>query len=287
LSTALGPAFLLAPSGGHSAGQRAFEAQQRLNEAGTTLRASREADLELRDAVGEPVVGLLGKTTSLLEVSEADAAAFAEDWTRLGGKGGPVTRERLALWWTAVGRDLVLLLVRGEKPQYAAALAPAEARVLGDVYQAARKTGQFGVPSQVAAEAKPPVKEAIRLLALRVPASVTGTRAASPAPAASGAPLKLEGTFSGSETESGIRKYITVKFRGTYSTLAYEGNVQLSVPITELEQPGKAATVRFTTQLRGLRYYSGKWDGQKITGTISAEANGKGDIGTFELVPGR
>jgi hypothetical protein len=36
-----------------------------------------------------------------------------------------------------------------------------------------------------------------------------------------------------------------------------------------------------------MRFYSGKWDGQKITGTISSDASGKGDIGTFELMPGR
>jgi hypothetical protein len=287
LSTALGPAFLLAPSGGRSAGQRAFEAQQRLNEAAVTLKAQREADLELRDPTGEPVIGLIGKPTPLLEASEADAAAFAEDWTRLGGKGGPVTRERLARWWLAVGRDLVLLLVRGEKPQYAAALAPTEARVLGDVYQAARKTGQFGVPSQVAAEARPATKDAVRLMALRVPATVTGSKTATPPSTSSVAPLKFEGVFTGSEVDGGIRKYITVRIRGAYSTLAYEGAVQLSVPLSELEVIQKGTAVRFTTQLRGMRYYSGKWDGQKISGTISSEANGKGDIGTFELMPGR
>jgi hypothetical protein len=286
LSTALGPAFLLAPSGGRSASQRAVEAAQRLNEAAVTLKASREADLELRDPTGAPVIGLVGKPGALLEVSEADAAAFAEDWTRLGGKGGPVTRERLGRWWLALGRDLVLLLVRGEKPQYAAAAAPAEARVLGDVYQAARKTGQFGVPTQVAAEAKPPVREALRLLALRVPASVSGTTTATPPPTTSAPPLKFEGVFTGTEVEGGIRKYITVTVRGVNSTLAYEGAVQLSVPLMQADQPQKGV-VRFSAQLRGMRFYTGKWDGQKITGTISSEAGGKGDLGTFELMPGR
>jgi hypothetical protein len=180
----------------------------------------------------------------------------------------------------------VLLLVRGEKPQFVAALAPAEGRVLADIYQAAGKTGQFGVPSSVAADAKPAMREAVRLLSLRVPASVAGTREAAAPANGSAAPLKLEGVFTGSEVDAGIRKYITLKVRATNSTLAYEGNVQLSVPVLQIEQPQKGV-VRFSVQLRGMRYYAGKWDGQKITGTISSEAGGKGDIGTFELMPGR
>ena len=106
LATALGPAFLLAPSGGRSAGERALQAAQRLNDAAGRLKASRDADLELRDPTGEPVIGLVGRPEPVLEISEADAAAFAEDWSHLGGKGGPVTRERLARWWLAVARDL-------------------------------------------------------------------------------------------------------------------------------------------------------------------------------------
>ena len=42
----------------------------------------------------------------------------------------PVTRARLAVWWGAVARDLVRLLVRWEAPQYTAALA-AEGRPAG------------------------------------------------------------------------------------------------------------------------------------------------------------
>jgi len=130
------------------------------------------------------------------------------------------------------------------------------------------------------------MRDALRLLALRVPASVTGTREATPPPAASAPPLKFEGVFSGSEVGGGIRKYITVTVGGVNSTLAYEGAVRLAVPLTQVEQPGKGV-VRFVVQFRGMRHYAGKWDGQRITGTISSDAGGKGDIGTFELAPGR
>ena len=287
LSTGLGPAFVLAPSGGRSAGQRAMEAAQRLNEAATFLKASRDADLELRDATGEPVIGLVGRPGALLEVSEADAAAFAEDWSRSGGRGGPVTRERLGMWWLALGQDLVQLLVRGERPTHAAALARGEARVLEEVFQAAQKSGQFGVSTQVVAGAKPATREALRLLALRVPASVRGTQEAAAPATASLPPLKFEGVFSGSEMEDGVRKYITLNLRGgVNNTLAYEGAVRMSVPLMSAEQPQKGV-VRFSVQLRGMRYYTGKWDGQKITGTISSDAGGRGDIGSFELIPGR
>ncbi|HKN47007.1 MAG TPA: IPT/TIG domain-containing protein, partial [Candidatus Polarisedimenticolia bacterium] len=52
ISTALGPAFVLSAAAGHSALERAFEAQRRLNDAAAALKASREADIEVRAADG-------------------------------------------------------------------------------------------------------------------------------------------------------------------------------------------------------------------------------------------
>ena len=106
-----------------------------------------------------------------------------------------MTRDRLARWWEAVGRDLVLLLVRGEKPQHAAQLA-VEGRVLAQVFDAARKTGQPGVPRVVLEQGRPPLRDGLRLVALRVPATVTApvppvVGGPSPASTATPAPARI------------------------------------------------------------------------------------------------
>jgi len=288
LITGVGPAFVLSASGGRTASQRALEACRRLNEAAAALKASRDQDLEIRSLEQNPSIALVGKTGNVLEISEEDAEGYNEDWTKLGGRGGTVSRARLARWWLAVVKDLVLLLIRGDRPQHAGALAP-EGRAFEEIYQAARKTGRFGVPREVVDEFRPGMREAMTLVALRVPAAVTGPSMVLTGPAAPNGPgvgpLKLEGIWTGFELEGPTRKYLTVNFKGNGGTLSYEGIVSMSVPM-RLEEASRTSA-RFSVQVRGMRHYSGKWDGQKLTGTISSDASGRGDIGTFELVPGR
>ena len=221
-------------------------------------------------------------------MTEEDAAAYNEDWSGLRGRGGPVTRARLARWWEALGRDLVLLTVRGEKPQFAAALAP-EGRVLVQVFEAAQRTGRPGVPRQVVDEARPPVRDALRLLALRVPPSVTGPVAVAPAglPAAAPTPaparLQLEGTWGGARLEQGQRQYISVAFQRGGGSISYEGGITLTVPLLSIDQ-SRRDQVHFSVQIRGgIRHYAGKWDGEAITGPISTDAAGREVVATFEL----
>ncbi len=295
LSTALGPAFVLATSGTRSAAERATEAVRRLNDAAVLLKASHDLNFEVRNVETTPILCLVGSPETLLEVTDADAAAYNEDWTKTGGRGGAVTRARLALWWQAVARDLVLLLVRGEKPQYAAALAP-EGRVLGDVFETAKKSGRFGVPRDVAAAVKPPVVAALKTLALRVPAQVVAPAGTAPAPTAVAAttapaaasptaaatPFRLEGVWTGTVLEGGTRRYVTATFSGRSGSLSFEGAVSVSVPLFGLEAQRDGA--RFGLEYRGgNRYYSGKWDGHKLAGRISSDAAGRVDVGAFEL----
>jgi hypothetical protein len=230
-----------------------------------------------------------------MDVTPEDAAGYDEDWTGLKGRGGAVTPARLATWWEAVARDLVLLLVRGEKPHFAADLAP-EGRVFGDIHPLARKSVTAGVPRQVVADAKG-LRDAVRIAALRVPASVKGPVAETTAAAATSQPaatpavpagpaLKLEGRWAGSETDAdgGGTKYVTIVFSGTSGTLTYERALSLSQPLLGVEQVKSA--VRFSLQTGGgPRYFQGRWDGQKISGTISADPGGKQPLGTFELTP--
>jgi hypothetical protein len=285
ISTALGPAFVLSAAGGRSALERAFEAQRRLNDAAAALKASREADIEVRAADGAYGLFLSGKNDPLVEARPEDAAAYNEDWTKVKGKGGPATPGRLASWWSAVLRDLVLLLARGEKPQYAAALSP-EGKPLGDLFEAARKSAAAGVPRSVLAQGRPPARVALRTLALRVPASVSapaGEPTTAAAPTSSLPPLRLAGNWSGSETESGERRFVTANFVPPAGTLTYQRALTITVTLSNLQQ-ARDGSIRFEAQAgRGQRYYAGKWDGQKITGTMSSDAAGQEIIGSFEL----
>jgi hypothetical protein len=289
LATGLGPAFVLAASGGRTAAARAVEAAERLNGAAQALRTTVGLNLEGRGFDANPTVGLTGRPEALLEVAPEDAAAYDEDWTGLRGRGGPVTRARLARWGEALGRDIVLLTVRGERPQFAAALAP-EGRVLAQLFEAAQRTGRPGVPRRVVDEARPPLRDGLRLLALRVPASVTAPVAAPaasvlPAAAATPAParLQLEGTWGGSQVEQGQRQYLTVTFRRGEGSISYEGGITFTVPLLTLEQ-AKRDQVRFSVQIRGgIRHYAGKWDGETLAGSISTDAAGRNVVATFEL----
>jgi FHA domain-containing protein/IPT/TIG domain-containing protein len=290
LATGLGPVFVLAASGGRTAAARAVEGTTRLNGAAEALRTMLGQNLEARDVDTSPTLGLAGRPETLLEVTAEDAAAYGEDWSGLRGRGGPVTRARLARWWEAVARDIVLLTVRSERPQFAAALAP-EGRVLGQLFDAAQRTGRPGVPRQVLEEARPALRDGLRLLAVRVPPSVPGPAApAAPAPAVPTAaatprlgPLALEGTWAGSQTEAGGRQYLTVRFRSNGGSIAYESGITLTVPLLTLEQTGRDQA-RFSVQFHGgVRHYAATWDGEKLSGPVSTDAAGKNVVASFEL----
>jgi hypothetical protein len=285
LTTGLGPAFVLSDSGGRSAAQRAFDAARRLNAAAIPLRASRGEDLEVRGVDADPVIVLMGKSDPIIEVTEEDAAAYNEDWTRLGGRGGPVSRGRLALWWGAVARDLVLMLVRGESPRHSAGLAP-EGKVMVDLFENARQTGRFGVPLSVMESVRPGTREALRVVGFRVPAAVAGPPSAGgAAPVAAGgvAPLRRDGTWTGAEMDSEGRKMVTVRFSGMTGSLSYQRALSVSVPLSGVEQPRKGQVRYAVKTAAGARFYVGRWDGQKITGTIFSDAAATLPIGSFEL----
>jgi hypothetical protein len=291
ISTGLGPAFVLAASGGKSAAARAVEAAGRLNDAAQALRTTAGLNFEARGLEASPVLALTGRPEVLLELTEEDAAAYNEDWTGLRGRGGPVTRARLARWWEALGRDMVLLTVRGERPRFAAALAP-EGRVLAQLFEQARSTGRSGVPRQVVDEARGPLRDGLRLLALRVPASVTAPAASAPfapsaLPSAAATPpparLQLEGTWGGSQVEEGQRQYLTVTFSRGGGSISYEGGITLTMPLLSLEE-SRRDQVRFSVQIRGgVRHYAGKWDGEAITGSISTDVAGRNVVASFDL----
>ena len=284
VATALGPVLALSAAGGRSAVERAFDAQRRLNEAAGALKASRDADIEVRPADGAYGLFLSGRNEPLVVARGEDAAAYNEDWTKAKGKGGPATPGRLASWWSAVLRDLVLLLARDEKPHYAAGLSP-DGRPLGDFFDAARKSAASGVPRAVLTQGRPPARVAMRTIALRMPASVTAPagESASGGAVSGPAPLRLAGDWAGNEVETGERKFVIASFAPPAGTLTYQRALTITVPLANVEQ-GRDGSVRFEAQAgRGTRYYSGKWDGQKIAGKITSDQAGQEVTGSFEL----
>jgi hypothetical protein len=286
LAGPFGPAFVFAAVGKRSAAERAVEAQERLNAAVPLLRLDAALSFEARGYDGSPVIGLTGRPEPLLEPTDEDAAAYNEDWTGLKGRGGPVSRARLARWWEAVARDLTLLLVRNERPRFAAALAP-EGRVLGQVFDAARRGGQQGVPRKAVETARPPQRDALRLVGLRVPAAVAAPAGAAGAAAAPTPPpppqLTLDGSYRGRESEDNQLRYVIVTFARGGGSVTYEGGITFAVPLLSLQQPARDK-VRFSLRMRGgLRYYFGTWDGEAIKGTIATDPAGREVVGSFEL----
>ncbi|HVR71750.1 MAG TPA: IPT/TIG domain-containing protein, partial [Vicinamibacteria bacterium] len=287
ISSGLGPAFVVSAAGGRSAALRAAEAVRRLNDAAATLKASLAQDVEMRGLdLGSPAIVLTGSGETLLDITEEDAAAYNEDWTRLRGRGGPVTRARLAVWWGAVARDLVRLLVRWEAPQHASSLAP-EGRPLAELHAAARQTGRFGIPRDVVEKARPALREGLRTVGLRVPPAVAapaeGAGTASTTAAPPPPPLDLEGDWTGRENEDGAARRVDVTFRRGGGTLSYQRALSLSLPLIGV-QLDRRGNVRYSMQTaRGARYYVGRWDGQKIEGRIFSDPEGQAPIGAFTL----
>jgi hypothetical protein len=283
VTTALGPAFLLATANGRSAADRASEAARKLNEAVPLIRASRDVDFVARGFDSTPIVSVAGKDDAVLTATGADAALYD---ARSGAKV-PVSPARLAVWWEAVARDLVKLLARGEKADRVQSLSAADGRPFADLFAAAQKGG--GLTRAVLQATRPPQLAALRSFALRVPASVPTPAGASAATGAAVAPaggpaLPTDRTWNGFEVVDGLQRLITVSVRGAGGNYSYSGGVSVSLPISAVQQ--KKGELSFVLQTGGRsRHYVGRWDGTKAAGRISSDASGSGDVGSFELTP--
>jgi len=167
VSTELGPAFVLSYAGGRSAAERAAETVRRLNAAVAALR-DRDTTLELRFGPSTVVIGTSASREPLLEVTNEDAQAYVVSPTR--GRATALTRGRLANWWLVELRDIAGLLGRGERPRSTELYGP-EARFIVDVYDAAMRAGG-PVTHALVAGLRPNVRDGLRAMAVRVPATV-------------------------------------------------------------------------------------------------------------------
>jgi hypothetical protein len=71
-------------------------------------------------------------------------------------------------------------------------------------------------------------------------------------------------------------------FAAGSGSLTYDAAVALAQKLASVKV--KDNTVRYSVKRRdSTRYYVGTWDGEKISGSISAQSKGGSDLGTFEL----
>ena len=302
LSTPLGPAFVIASTADASAAERAFAAQQRLN-ASTDLRAP-DRFVEVRDAKESPYVTVNGSEKPLLQVTAGDVAAYENGWS--GAASRSLTRERLAQWWGAVLQDVVDLLSHGKVPHEAADLA-SDGRALRELgEQGAKESGRlqatvlisdsallkratkvaFVVP-EMAAAVEAAGAASGRQAATATSAAQSSAERAPAAAAATGddaavAPLSLEGSWHGFEHTGGRQRGIRMTFSAGSGSLTYDAAVALAQKLATVKV--KDNTGRYSVKRRSsTRYYVGTWDGEKISGSISAQSKGGSDLGTFEL----
>jgi IPT/TIG domain-containing protein len=155
-----------------------------------------------------------------------------------------------------------------------------EAAVVVTVAGVDSNPAPFVVGHQPAAPAA--TAEPVSAAAVAAPAP-TSIPAATPAPAPTPPPLQLDGNWAGSQVEQSQRTYLTVVFRGSSGSVAYEGGITFTVPMLTVEKP-RRDQVRFSVQIRGgLRHYAGQWNGEAIAGSVSTDAAGKNVVATFEL----
>jgi hypothetical protein len=156
-----------------------------------------------------------------------------------------------------------------------------EAAVVVTVAGVDSNPAPFVVGHQQAAPAATPEPAPTAAAATPAAPVPTPTPAATPTPTPP--PLQLDGNWAGSQVEQSQRTYLTVVFRGSSGSVAYEGGITFTVPMLTVEKP-RRDQVRFSVQIRGgLRHYAGQWNGEAITGSVSTDAAGKNVVATFEL----
>ena len=71
-----------------------------------------------------------------------------------------------------------------------------------------------------------------------------------------------------------------MKDRRVRARVAVHGDV-----LGKIHATSPAPVINLSETGAGPRYYQGKWDGQKLTGTVAVDPASKSPTGTFELTP--
>ncbi len=206
-----------------------------------------------------------------------------------------MTRDRLARWWEAVGRDLVLLLVRGEKPRLRRAAGRRGPCARRSSSTRRRKTGEPACPRQLLERAR---AAAARRPATRGPARAGhghGARAAArerPGRARSARRrprrprLPLEGTLPRQRDSRTGEPLPDRDLRRGRGTITYEGGITLHHAARRRSSGAAATRCASAVRMRGgMRYYVGSWDGEKLVGT-HRDGRGRPEVvGTLRAAP--
>ena len=290
VATGLGPAFVLAASGGRSAADRAVDAAQKLNTALPALRTTLGLNFEARGYDTSPSLGLAGQPESLLTVTEDDVAAYNEDWTGLGAAesrsparaspaGGRLSRATSCSSRSAASG-------RASPPSWRPRAAPS-----------ASCSTRCGRAGSRGSRSRPSTRRGPRC-ATPCASSRSGYRPRSRLPPrrpCRGSRLRRRPRrrpWRGCRLRARCaaarpRKGSCATSPSTCAAPARSPTRAASRSPCRSRRSSAAATACvFSVPIRGaMRYYSGKWDGEKVAGSVSTDSAGRNVVGTFELRP--
>jgi hypothetical protein len=288
----VGPAFVLSASGGRSAAERGYEGRAPPQRSRRGVKGGAvDADIRARGSTARRPLVVAGQTPRLVEVTLDDAAAYEEDWTAQG-TAGPIHPARVACGGKRCARPSCSSS-SAERSRTSPPTWPRKARVLPT---SIRWRGSRGGGRAAARSSRKRVRRAGRLAHGRAAHNPPTVKAAAPAvaaattaevaasPAAPGGP--------GATLDGGGRDPRRIPAGPPTSPRSSPARRDVHVRAGPQREPayswrGAAEDARALLRPDGAgpRYYQGKWDGQKLTGTVSVDPASKSPVGTFELGP--
>jgi hypothetical protein len=210
----------------------------------------------------------------LVQVTSADAAAFAETWAGL--KPVNVTPEALAGYWAALIQDQLTLFVVHQRPLRLLELTP-RAQALLDLWSSAVRLGHGpdGIPAALVWPVPDHLARGLRDLAFSPGSGAKGGGSAQ---------IALAGTWTGTMTDGGITKSIRVRLqlagKGLQGSLSSQsGMVSMDLPMRDLSYTGGQLKFKILTG-GSPRTFTGAFDGRQIAGTIAGPS---GPAGNFRI----
>lgn len=256
VATVAGPLLLLASKDdAPSVEERALKAASALDTLADAASAGRPAALEARSP---PALAAVGGDT-ILRVTPADAAAYANP-PGVAGKGSAPTPAALAAHWAALVGDTLAMFAQGERPTRLFAIT-GRARALLDVQAELGFRPGSGVAALRMAQLSAEAQQKLRELALLPGAPVQGL-----------AGVAVEGRWEGELVDSdGVTKAVVVELRlkGTTlsGTLALGRKVALQIPLVDVVVQG--GTLRFNLRRAGaLHAFEGTIGAGEVAGPL-------------------
>jgi hypothetical protein len=274
VATDIGPLLVLSGRGeAASIALRAATVADTLNGVVDAALAGRPATVELREKPA-PCVAIAGAPNCLVTPGPEDVAAYDEPWT--SAKGAKANARALAVQWTSLIGDYLLLFVQKQRPYHLLETSP-RGKVLLELYaEAVRMSGAGnGVPVDMVTPVPGRLQAPLREMALVLPGETQARGAAA-----------IEGLWSGQIEDGHSGREIKVRFRmengkpqGSLTT--GQGKLTMDLPLSGVSY--ERGAVQFVASLAGQpTTFKGVLDQGVIKGTIHP-ADAKQSGGQFTL----